>query len=279
MSIAISSKLTRTLYKGLLRAARHMDAANLPVATEAARFTLPAGMPTAPRATCMVDVVRHQFRSAKASSSFMDVALQSLSTANARVASLSAAAAAAAATEAKPSAVSFSVGQVVRHKLHGYRAVIIGWDERCRAGAQWIASTGTARLPHGTEQPFYKCLVDVRDRPDAQISYVAQDYVELLTASATEHAHIAAGAASAAELSPCLVIHPAVTRFFSEFRVAEGFYVPTARLMESYPGDSPAPAMRTSIADSSSESDESDVEDDASRRRGGHRSGRKAVTV
>ncbi len=34
--------------------------------------------------------------------------------------------------------VKFRVGQVVRHKIYGYRAVIIGWDEIASAPDQWL---------------------------------------------------------------------------------------------------------------------------------------------
>ena len=34
--------------------------------------------------------------------------------------------------------VRFQVGQVIRHKTHGYRGVIIGWDETVRAAEQGL---------------------------------------------------------------------------------------------------------------------------------------------
>jgi hemimethylated DNA binding protein len=34
--------------------------------------------------------------------------------------------------------VKFRIGQVIRHKIHGYRAVIIGWDETARAPNRWL---------------------------------------------------------------------------------------------------------------------------------------------
>lgn len=34
--------------------------------------------------------------------------------------------------------VKYYVGQVIRHKIDGYRAVIIGWDETARAPKQWL---------------------------------------------------------------------------------------------------------------------------------------------
>lgn len=34
--------------------------------------------------------------------------------------------------------VRYRVGQVVRHKTYGYRAVIIGWDEIASAPDEWL---------------------------------------------------------------------------------------------------------------------------------------------
>jgi hemimethylated DNA binding protein len=34
--------------------------------------------------------------------------------------------------------VRYRVGQVIRHKLYGYRAVIIGWDEIASAPDEWL---------------------------------------------------------------------------------------------------------------------------------------------
>lgn len=34
--------------------------------------------------------------------------------------------------------VKYRVGQVVRHKIYGYRAVIIGWDEVASAPDEWL---------------------------------------------------------------------------------------------------------------------------------------------
>ncbi|PIO58662.1 hypothetical protein TELCIR_19898 [Teladorsagia circumcincta] len=34
--------------------------------------------------------------------------------------------------------VQWRVGQVIRHKVHGYRAVIIGWDLKAQASKDFI---------------------------------------------------------------------------------------------------------------------------------------------
>ncbi|KAL4233123.1 hypothetical protein ACF0H5_007808 [Mactra antiquata] len=38
----------------------------------------------------------------------------------------------------RPPEVKFRVGQVIKHKLWGYRGVIVGWDELARAPEHWI---------------------------------------------------------------------------------------------------------------------------------------------
>ena len=38
----------------------------------------------------------------------------------------------------RPPSVRFRVGQVVKHKLVGYRGVIVGWDATCKAPKSWI---------------------------------------------------------------------------------------------------------------------------------------------
>lgn len=38
----------------------------------------------------------------------------------------------------KPAGVAYRVGQVFRHRLYGWRAVIIGYDPCCRASDEWV---------------------------------------------------------------------------------------------------------------------------------------------
>ena len=55
----------------------------------------------------------------------------------------------------------------------GYRGVIIGWDEVARAPANWIQEMHKNN-PSWQQQPNYAILVDTRDRPAPQITYVPQ---------------------------------------------------------------------------------------------------------
>uniref|UniRef100_A0A8C3KHB7 Hemimethylated DNA-binding domain-containing protein n=1 Tax=Calidris pygmaea TaxID=425635 RepID=A0A8C3KHB7_9CHAR len=38
----------------------------------------------------------------------------------------------------KPGHIQFSVGQVIVHKRFGYSGVIVGWDEKAKAPAEWL---------------------------------------------------------------------------------------------------------------------------------------------
>lgn len=220
--------------RGLLRAAGRLESAGATAGTEISRFVLPAGLPASGEASSLKDIVRHQFRQAAktapgpALDALFDVGLKSLQMANQRATALAtppetSAPPASAVVEVeveapKASDAAFTVGQVFRHRKYGYRGVVIGWDPVCRASAQWVSSTGAATLPSGTDQPFYHCLVDVRDRPEAQVSYVAQDNIELLETPS-------------APLTPALLVqrviaHPLLTRYFADYRPLEGAYVP-----------------------------------------------------
>jgi F-box protein 21 len=50
------------------------------------------------------------------------------------------------------------VGMVFRHARLGYVGVVIGWDEECAAGDEWILEARVYELSRGREQPFYTVL-------------------------------------------------------------------------------------------------------------------------
>lgn len=184
-----STKLIKTTYKALLKTARRLDAA-LPVGAPLAVALAQLGAPAAPT---FFDATRRAFRPIPAppAATGIDAAFVALREANKL----------ATAFEAPPPPVShaaFRVGQVFRHRQLGYRAIIVARDETCQASARWVSSTGAARLPRGTGQPYYTALVDVRDRPDAAVSYVAEDNVGLLVHG-----------------DEALVVHPLLSRHFA----------------------------------------------------------------
>lgn len=261
------------------------------VAAELSRFNLPfpiAMNPCNSDNMTFTSVVRGQFLAGKtasmasspSSSSLLNAALQSLALANQRVSALTnnilpddkstpkstvAVSVVASTTqkqddsnedeeEERPS--KYTLGQVFRHSRLGYRAVIVGWDPACRASEQWITNTGADKLPNGVHQPFYHCLVDVRDRPSAQISYVAEDLIEafepITTAVAGEQKQQAAEADTAAALQRFLVIHPLLTRYFSRFVPSNGQYVVRPEITEAGAGIGSAPVDVVMTSSSSS---------------------------
>lgn len=231
--MAAQRAIARVAYKGLLKAARRLDASGAAAwkgekSVIGAVGALPAPVATAVAAASgtgapLVATVRAAFRAGAAApapvDSLLDAAIKALSVANKRVASMSAGAGAAGAGAgaATPATASHRMGTVIRHKSLGYKGVIVGWDEVCRASDKWIAATSAARLPHGTAQPFYHVLVDVRDRPGAAIAYVAQDLMQAVAAPA-----------DAARADELLVVHPLLTRYFASLDVGAGCYVPSA---------------------------------------------------
>ena len=75
------------------------------------------------------------------------------------------------------SPVEFDLGQCMTNQRYGYRGVIIAWDDRCQQPDEWCELMDVDSLPRGRDQPFYSVLVDSRDRPGAQVTYVAQENV------------------------------------------------------------------------------------------------------
>jgi len=74
--------------------------------------------------------------------------------------------------------VKYRVGQVIRHKLYGYRAVIIGWDEIATAPDQWLDEHHQGHPEYRT-QPNYSVLLDTRDRR-AHKTYIPQEHIEVI---------------------------------------------------------------------------------------------------
>jgi len=116
--------------------------------------------------------------------------------------------------DARPPHVQFRVGQVVKHKRWGYRGVIIGWDETARAPASWLEEMHKGN-PTWRGQPNYAVLVDTRDRPAPQITYVPQENLEVVKHTA--------------------ILHPSTEDYFENFDGSQ--YLPRPWLRTVYPRD------------------------------------------
>ncbi|EDO33868.1 predicted protein, partial [Nematostella vectensis] len=87
----------------------------------------------------------------------------------------------------RPSNVKYRVGQVIRHKLWNYRAVIVGWDPKLKAPDFWRDANHPADKKHWKDMPNYALLVDTRDRPSPQITYVPEENIEVITGTKIFH--------------------------------------------------------------------------------------------
>jgi len=116
--------------------------------------------------------------------------------------------------DARPPHVQFRVGQVVKHKRWGYRGVIIGWDETARAPASWLEEMHKGN-PTWRGQPNYAVLVDTRDRPAPQITYVPQENLQVVKHTA--------------------ILHPSTEDYFENFDGSQ--YLPRPWLRTVYPRD------------------------------------------
>ncbi|KAK7868137.1 hypothetical protein R5R35_003015 [Gryllus longicercus] len=114
----------------------------------------------------------------------------------------------------RPKHLRFRVGQVVRHRIEGFRAVIVGWDLHAKAPESWL------NLMYGESRvlrfwPHYALLIDRRDRKGSHQTYVVQEQLELM--KNTE------------------VRHPDIGKKFAYFDGAQ--YIPHGKLKRLYPKD------------------------------------------
>ncbi|KAL2546679.1 uvrB/uvrC motif-containing protein [Forsythia ovata] len=70
---------------------------------------------------------------------------------------------------------AFRLGQKVKHKIFGYRAVICGMDPVCFESKSWMETANIEKLARGPDQPFYQVLVDVHEDPNLLVAYVPEE--------------------------------------------------------------------------------------------------------
>lgn len=303
-------KLTLSLYRGLLRVARSIDASvppGMPVMRILSVSSLPSELQLSPanlggssasehaKVTAQL-VVKRAMRAAAhcgktgeiAPGKMLDMGFRALREAHKRKVALSSPLPCTMETvlHGRPGSVAFAVGQVVYNRLHGYRGVIIGWHTSCQASPEWMEKHGV----ENTSQPFYLCLVDTRDRPEASVAYIAQSNCELVSdAVLPAQSADAPGAASnlvashppvQVESDACagdggvvssaastvvpqtgalgptdrFIVHPLVSKYFVEFRPEQGYFVPGDALTSHYFLDMPADFGSIKMAASSGSS-------------------------
>lgn len=111
---------------------------------------------------------------------------------------------------------AFRLGQKVRHKMFGYRAVICGMDPVCCESSSWMELANVDKLLRGPTQPFYQVLVDVRADPNLLVAYVPEE--NLLTNEQADMDRLD---------------HPYVSFLFYGMDSA-GDYIPIKQLREKY---------------------------------------------
>ena len=65
---------------------------------------------------------------------------------------------------------TYEIGELVQHRLYGYRGVVVGMDYACEADEDWYQRN---RTQPDRNQPWYRVLVD-----GGRQTYVAQDNLE-----------------------------------------------------------------------------------------------------
>jgi len=131
-------------------------------------------------------------------------------------------------TDREKHRVAFDLGQCFLHHKYNYRGVIIGFDPTCQQSESWIRAMSVDSLKYGRDQPFYHVVPDTRDRPGAQITYVAQENIVIDT-------------------PPEPLQHPIINEMFSNFDATLGRYQPSAELRAKYPSRTAKPDPPESI--------------------------------
>lgn len=96
----------------------------------------------------------------------------------------------------------FHVGQIVAHKMYGYRGVVYDVDPTFSLDEEWYEEVARSRPPKN--KPWYSVLVDGGN----QTTYVAERNLERTDDDTAIH-------------------HPLVEEIFTDFR--DGTYVPRER--------------------------------------------------
>ncbi|KAG9086376.1 hypothetical protein FRC06_003119 [Ceratobasidium sp. 370] len=127
------------------------------------------------------------------------------------------------------------VGMVFRHAKFRYVGVILGWDEVCAAGEEWILEAGVDRLPRGRNQPFYTVSAE-----DGSSRYVAEENVVPLPSLATEteaEQRVTWFTVRALMLTGTWTIEQTFSRVEVDEKLGRGWFVPAVNTANEYPED------------------------------------------
>ena len=145
------------------------------------------------------------------------------------------------AAEAAPTRRAYDLGQCLVHHKYSYRGVIVGYHPRCEQSEAWIRQMDVDSLKYGREQPFYHVLPDTRDRPGAQVTYVAQENIM-------------------PDFPSEPLQHPMVAEMFGSFDAAAARDVPSDGLRSQYPLPTEEAAAEEAAAEKAAAADDAAAE-------------------
>jgi len=116
--------------------------------------------------------------------------------------------------------VSFRIGQVVKHKVHGYTAVVIGWDRLGTAPKEWLEKV--VPNPERQIEPMYALLVDTSSKnvPGKRV-YIGQNELEI----------------ESSEKACQKFYHPQMAHKFTKYSINFKMWKPVRQLKKIYPLD------------------------------------------
>jgi hemimethylated DNA binding protein len=236
----MSSPLVRTLFQQLTRSAARLElcvaSRQLNIQDEAKRFDTLEYTPPVTNAESLPSFVRREFDTFSKWTDPEDIkdcihlAFKALREAELRIQQLE-----SDTWCPRAGGIHFRVGQLVRHKKYGYRAVVMGWDEACKADLSWKRRMRIHTLEHEDNQPFYNLLVDQRDDSRRDRTYAAQENLEDELEYQTRKQETAESVASAGTCT--CILHPSREDDFDSFTFRDSVYRPNETLRGMYPED------------------------------------------
>jgi hemimethylated DNA binding protein len=243
--------LVRTLFRQLTKKGSKLEACatakNLSIIKETSNFDTLEYTPSIEKDEQITSYIRREFDAFASFTSpediqiSIDLAFKALRQAEQRISELE-----NSHWKPRPENVFFRVGQIVRHKKYGYRAVIRGWDTSCRQSQTWKRRMRIHTLEHAGNQPFYDLLVDSRTDSNRERTYAAQEnlqdesetneLLENFQEEQDEHEQQQQQQVNMGN-NGGPTEHPEIEKYFESFSFRDAKYRPTEELRQMYPED------------------------------------------
>jgi len=136
--------------------------------------------------------------------------------------------------ELKPPHIQLDVGQIFRHRKHGYRGVIVQWYTECPLDDEWVQRWGP--FQRGRDQPFYQTMIDTKDRPRGLMTFAAEENLIPLKDRPTESdADVEEAGYLCGRLLP--IEHPLFEKMFQEGSPVNGRHILQDHVQKDFPED------------------------------------------